>query len=585
MVQIKLRAYLIVAVTMLIFLYACKKSTTSTATPLPPPPPVVDTTVVIAPAIDPPLASTIGFFMDDWQPKIFAVPSSSDSPAVPASADNTVTVDRSNIITKIPRSLFGNNSNIWMSQMVTEPSLLDHITTIHPHIIRFPGGSISDVFFWNAQKNIPPADAPTHLLNAAGASSPAGFWYGKNSESWTFSVDNYYNMLQQTANQGMITINYGYARYGTGTNPVAAAAHLAADWVRYDNGRTKYWEIGNENFGDWEVGYRIKLADNKDGQPEYLSGQLYGQHFKVFADSMKKAALEIGKTIYIGAVTYDAVPQSWMTETTKSWNTGLFSAAGNSSDYNILHSYYTPYNSNSNADVILNTPVTVTQTMMDYVKQSLTGAGLIIKPMILGEWNIFSVGSKQQVSHINGLHGVMVIGETMKNKFGMTARWDLANGWDNGNDHGLFNIGDEPDGVVKWNPRPAFYHMYYFQKYLGDRMVSSTSTSTDIISYASSFSSGETGVTLINKSASEKTVEVKVQNFRKGNKYYWYTLTGGGDNGEFSRKTLVNGTGPTGAAGGPANYKTINPNAVSAANAIRVTVPARSAVFMAIDKK
>jgi len=584
MIQAKQYNHIIIAAIVLIAFNDCKKSTTGTPAP-PPPPPVVDTTVVIAPAIDPPLASTIGFFMDDWQPKSFTAPSLFDSPVVPSSADQTVTVDRSNIITKVSRSLFGNNANIWMSQMVTEPSLLDHITTIHPHVIRFPGGSISDVFFWNAQKNSPPADAPTNLLNAAGVSSPAGFWFGKNTESWTFSVDNYYSMLQQTANQGMITINYGYARYGTGTNPVAAAAHLAADWVRYDNGSTKYWEIGNENFGDWEAGYRIKLADNKDGQPEFLSGQLYGQHFKVFVDSMKKAALEIGKTIYIGAVTYEAVPQSWMTETNKNWNTGLFNAAVNSPDFNILHSYYTPYNANSTADVILNTPATVTQTIMDYVKQSVTGAGLTTKPIILGEWNIFAVGSKQQVSHINGLHGVMVLGEAMKNKFGMTARWDLANGWGNGDDHGMFNIGDEPDGVAKWNPRPAFYHMYFFQKYLGDRMVSSTSSSTDIISYASSFSSGEVGVTLINKSAIEKIVEVKVQNFRKGNRYYWFTLTGGGDNGEFSRKTLVNGAGPAGAAGGPANYKTINPNAASAANAIRITVPARSAVYMVIDKK
>ncbi len=40
-------------------------------------------------------------------------------------------------------------------------------------------------------------------------------------------------------------------------NPVAAAAHLAADWVRHDHGRTKFWEIGNENFGNWEAGYNI----------------------------------------------------------------------------------------------------------------------------------------------------------------------------------------------------------------------------------------------------------------------------------------------------------------------------------------
>ena len=93
-----------------------------------------------------------------------------------------------------------------------------------------------------------------------------------NNDSWTCSVDKYYQMLQQTGNEGMITINYGYARYGTSANPVAAAAHLAADWVRYDNGRTKYWEIGNENHGTWEAGYRIDLSQNKDGQPEIING-------------------------------------------------------------------------------------------------------------------------------------------------------------------------------------------------------------------------------------------------------------------------------------------------------------------------
>ena len=31
-----------------------------------------------------------------------------------------------------------------------------------------------------------------------------------------------------------------YARYSTAANPVATAAHLAADWVRYDNGRKSH---------------------------------------------------------------------------------------------------------------------------------------------------------------------------------------------------------------------------------------------------------------------------------------------------------------------------------------------------------
>jgi hypothetical protein len=489
------------------------------------------------------------------------------------------------VITKIPRSIAGNNSNIWMTQVVTETALMDHITTIHPHIIRFPGGSISDVFFWNAQPNVPPVDAPAQLIQANGTSVSAGYWYGKNTASWTFSVDNYYNMLQQTGNQGMITINYGYARYSTAANPVAAAAHLAADWVRYDNGRTKYWEIGNENFGDWEAGYRINLANNHDGQPEYVTGQLYGQHFKVFADSMRKAAQEIGKTIYIGAVTSESAPQPWWTNTSKTWNTGLFNGAGSYPDYYIVHNYYTNFQTNANAAEILATPETVTSTMMDYVKQSLSAAGLTQKPVVLDEWNIFSQGSKQAVSHINGLHAVMVLGEALKNKFGMTARWDFANGWDSGNDHGMFNIGDEPDGVPKWNPRPAYHHMYFFQKYMGDRLVSSTSGSSDIVSYASSFTSGETAVALVNKSADSKSVEISIKNFKKGNRFYWYTLTGGGDNGEFSRKTLINGIASAYVAGGPENYKNIGPNSASTSNGIMVIVPARSSVFLVVAKQ
>jgi aspartate 1-decarboxylase len=80
-------------------------------------------------------------------------------------------------------------------------------------------------------------------------------------------------------------------------------------------------------------------------------------------------------------------------------------------------------------------------------------------------------------------------------------------------------------------------------------------------------------------------VEVKVQNFRKGDRFYWYTLTGGGDNGEFSRKVVINGSATTNAAGGPANYKTVSAYAGSTANGIRVVLPPRSAVFMAIEKK
>jgi hypothetical protein len=300
---------------------------------------------------------------------------------------------------------------------------------------------------------------------------------------------------------------------------------------------------------------------------------------------MRKAATEIGNTIYIGTVTSESAPQSWWTPTAANWNTGLMAAAGNYPDYYVVHNYYTAYNTNSNATDILNSATTETKKMIDYVKQVLQSGGSTIKPIAMDEWNIFAVNSKQPVSHINGLHADLVLGEALKNKYGMTARWDMANGWDNGNDHGLFSQGDEPDGIPKWTPRPAYYHMYFFQKFLGDRMVTSTSTTTDVESYASSYTSGEVGVTMINKSTNDKTVEVIVKNFRKGSRFYWYTLTGAGDNGEFSRKVLVNGEGPAIAAGGPANYKTTSAMAAPTSGGIRISVPARAAVFIAIDKQ
>src|SRR6185312_13678643 len=283
---------------LILVVLSCKKTPVK---PIPEPPVTPpDTTHVDPTPTDPATANTIGFFLDDWAPKTFTVPAFTDT-TLPSSTSVTVNIDAGTIITKVPNSIFGNNANLWMTQIVTEPLLMSYLKNLHPRVIRFPGGSISDVFFWNSPKGVPPSDAPDTLLDANGKGTASGYWYGKNEESWTFSVDNYYNLRQQTNSQGMITINYAYARYGTSANPVATAAHLAADWVRYDNGRTKYWEIGNEDNGTWEASYRIDVSKNKDGQPEIITGDLYGKHFNVFADSMRAAGKEVGATIFIGA--------------------------------------------------------------------------------------------------------------------------------------------------------------------------------------------------------------------------------------------------------------------------------------------
>lgn len=536
---------------------------------------------------DPSVPVTIGFFGDTWTPRTFEIPSTQNGTVPSGNVTDSLTINVNKVLVKTPSYIYGNNSNLWMGQMVTEPKLVKYITDLSPNIIRGPGGSISDVYFWNGtDANPTPVDAPATLLDASGKAAPAGYWHGMNNASWTFSIDNYYKLLAQTNSTGILTVNYGYARYGTSSDPVAKAAHLAADWVRYDNGRTKYWEIGNESYGNWEAGYNIDQSQNKDGQPALITGDVYGKHVKVFADSMRAAAKETGATIYIGATLYESNPASYTDNSVKTWNAGVLQNAGPIADYYIVHNYFTPYHANSGVVEILTTATSVPSDMMSFVSQQITSAGMTLKPIALTEWNIFATGSKQMVSYIAGIHAAKTIGFLIKNKYGEASRWDLANGYDNGDDMGMFNIGDEP-GAPLWNPRPAFYYLYYFQKFFGDRMVNDSmkKSNDDITTYSSTFSSGQAGTILINSGNIDHLVSIDFHHFPAGNKYYWYVLTGGTDNAPFSTKVYVNGIGPSTNSGGPLDYASLKAYSAPLKGTIKIKLPALSVVYLVADNK
>jgi len=548
-----------------------------------------DTTTTITSPTEPAIANTQGFFLDNWQAKTWATPSSVTVTKPSNSGAITITVDLSKEITKVSNYIYGNNTNPFMGQIATDATLMANITTLSPNILRFPGGSLSDIYFWN-QSAQAPADAPAQLLDDNGNAAAAGYWYGNNPQTWTMTVDNYYAVLQQTGATGLITVNYGYARYGTSANPVAAAAHLAADWVRYDKGRTTYWEVGNEIYGTWEVGYRIDPTLNKDGQPQIQDGTTYGKHFQIFADSMRAAATEVGNTnIKIGVVLDGANDQNASSNgQINNWNANVLAAQNNSADFFVVHNYYTPYDVNSTPDVILGSADPGTTQMMTWLKSSASAAGATQKPVAMDEYNIQSTGSAQMVSNIAGLHEVLVLGQVLTNQISMTARWDLANSWDSGDDMGMFNNtagGAEPNAAA-WNPRPAFYYQYYFQHMIGDHLVSSTSSNSSAVeAYGSSWSSGEAGVILVNKGSGSRVAQVNFKNFAAGSKYYYYTLNGGTDNAPYSHKVYVNNVGPSGDSGGPTSFKTIAASTAAISGGIVVNLPAYSAVFLVAEKK
>ncbi len=64
--------------------------------------------------VDPALTTTQGFFLDDWATKSFTVPNASAAAALIVSPTDTIWVDADVVLTKIPKYVFGANSNLWM---------------------------------------------------------------------------------------------------------------------------------------------------------------------------------------------------------------------------------------------------------------------------------------------------------------------------------------------------------------------------------------------------------------------------------------------------------------------------------------
>jgi hypothetical protein len=515
-----------------------------------------------------------GAFFDSWSPKSIQIAAFDTTEQTTESPTVSILIDADSALSRISKYVYGHNAAAWGGKLEQSTTMVNHVKSLAPQIIRWPGGNLSNEYFWQASgkttcpKDLPPTFTYSDLL------------YGATTNSWTMPVSSYYDFLSKTNSTGIICVNYSYARYGTSVDPVAAAARYAADWVRYDNGRTRYWELGNENFGTWEAGYTIDPQYNKDGQPATISGSLYGKHCRVFIEEMRKAAREVGNDIKIGVVAMD----SYVTYNTvmRDWNKGMMKEVADLADFIIVHSYYTPYAENSSVSTILNSAAN-TKNYKQYVTDGLkTFANHDPLPVALTEWNIFAEGSGQGTSYINGIHATLILGELIRNQYGEGNRWDFLNGWNNGDTHGLFADGET--GISRYTPRAPFFYMYYFQKFFGDKLVhSSVSGSNDVVCYASKFSSGQSGIALINKGTSDQTVQLNMKDFRTGSRYYSYLLTGGTDNGNFSRKVYVNGITSGDDGWGPAGYAGLKPSGTKINGEILVQLPKLSVLYVLVE--
>src|SRR5947209_7194088 len=141
----------------LVGLAACTKHSSSVNVEKPYP---VETDSVYKPA-DPSVPPTVGFFLDGWQSKTFTAPDTTTGSVPSYAVTDSLTINVNQVVAKVSPYLYGNNSNLWMGQMVTESNLMQYIKDLSPKIIRAPAGSVSDIYFWSGVDTAHrPWDAP-----------------------------------------------------------------------------------------------------------------------------------------------------------------------------------------------------------------------------------------------------------------------------------------------------------------------------------------------------------------------------------------------------------------------------------------
>ena len=212
-----------------------------------------------------------------------------------------VTVNAAEGLGTIPSTAYGLNTAVWDSQMNTTPTQ-GLLKAAGVDMLRYPGGSYGDAYNW--QNN-----------------TVEGGYVAPGTD-----FDQFMGTAQAIGAQPILIANYG-----TGTPQEAAA------WVQYANVTkgygVKYWEIGNEQYGDGIYGANWEANNYADKSPAQYATELLQ-----FASAMKA----VDPSIKIGAVL--TLPGNWPDSVVASgasgdWNQQVLSIAGSAIDFAIVHFY------------------------------------------------------------------------------------------------------------------------------------------------------------------------------------------------------------------------------------------------------
>jgi alpha-N-arabinofuranosidase len=309
--------------------------------------------------------------------------------------------------------LFPGHGKLWIDQISLMPGdavggvrhdVEERVAALHPGFIRWPGGNVAQDYHW--KWGVGPRDQRPVWVNAS--------WRDELEPS-DFGTDEFIHFARRLGAEPSITVNVE----GRG-----ATAEEAAAWVQYCNGDPKseygriraangspeafhvrYWEIGNEIWGDWVRGHS-DAATYADNLNRYI------QKMKAIDPSLK--------IIASGDNDLD-------------WNRTVLKIAGRNIDYLSVHHYYGEKEMNGDANNLRARPLHYEQfyrEMQQLIREIVPGRDI---KLAVNEWNT-SLPLPAQHSMESALYAarLMNVFERTGDLVQMSAVSDMVNGWNGG---------------------------------------------------------------------------------------------------------------------------------------------------------
>jgi alpha-L-arabinofuranosidase len=309
--------------------------------------------------------------------------------------------------------LVDGQGTLWIDQVSLIPGdavddvradVLEKVKALHPAFIRWPGGNVAQDYRW--QWGVGPRDARPTWINLS---------WRNELEPGDFGTNEFIRFARNAGAEPSITVNVE----GHG-----ATADEAAAWVEYCNGppsskygslrardghpepyRVKYWEIGNEIWGDWVRGHS--------------DASTYARNLGRYVAAMRAVDPSI-EVIAVG-------------DNDMAWNRTVIQRAGVPFDYLAIHHYYGRRDMQGDLTKLVARPLHY-ERFYGEVEALLGQLPADRRPKLaINEWGL-DLPESQQYSILAAVYAarLMNVFERRNDLVAMSAVSDLVNGWPGG---------------------------------------------------------------------------------------------------------------------------------------------------------